>query len=895
MKPQLLAAPTIITCHNNADWDALASLIGLLLLYPEGVPVFPGSMDPSLNRFYNDTLSTQYPFAAVKDIDPASVNLVVAADTRQRSRLPHVQAFLDRGAQVHVWDHHPDADPSLQPVFERIERVGATCTLICRELQARDIIPSSRDATTLGLGIYGDTGALTFNSAGPEDFAAVAWLRAHGMDLPRVAELVHSDMTSLHVKALGALLDGAQHYDVGPCSLVLAEAAMDDCMGNVAVLAEKFMEMEPCDALFILGIMHDRIQVVARSRSESIDVGLICKTLGGGGHSCAASASIRNKPAAELKDLIFRRVFAQAHPDKTARDLMSAPAVGIDELQSIREAETIMNRYGLKAAPVFRTGTRQCIGCLECQTASKAIAHGLGNMPATEYMQRQVYTAQPGTSLQRLMDIILGARRRLVPVVENGNVIGVVTRTDLINMFVEEPGRIPLHTPRTARENNLAGTLRAHLPSGILNLLHTAGSLGDRLGVNVYAVGGLVRDLLLGRPAEDFDDVDLVVEGDGIAFGRKLAELLGGRVREHRAFMTALIIYKDAAGKEQRLDVATARLEYYQYPAALPTVELSSIKMDLFRRDFTINAMAVRLNEPKFGRLVDFFSGQHDVQHRIVRVIHSLSFVEDPTRIIRAARFEQRYGFHMGPATEKLVKNALSLQLIDKISGQRLLHELALIFNEAVPQAGLARLNELGVLEAVHPALKAGRERMELLGDLREVLDWHRLLYFKEAPDTTTVYLLALTSGAPSGAAPEICTRLGLAAGQREALLSLRENVRAVFSRLHAWQRRAGRTSELCDLLAPLPLEGLLYLMAKAHNTALGSAVSQYIYKWRQIKVDITGEDLRRMGLPPGPHYGEIMRLVLSARRDGSVETREAQLAMALGLVQATLRNMPNE
>ena len=420
----------------------------------------------------------------------------------------------------------------------------------------------------------------------------------------------------------------------------------------------------------------------------------------------------------------------QVNPNKQARDLMSSPAVGIEDRQTIREAEQLMNRYGLKAAPVFRAGTRHCIGYMECQTASKAIAHELGDMPVSEYMQRTILTVPPDAPLQRLMKIIVGAHQRLVPVVEKNEVIGVVTRTDLINMFVEDPSGVPIPVNTSARERNLAKLLSTRLPQPMLHMLHRAGELGDRLQVSVYAVGGFVRDIMLSRPAVEFDDVDLVVEGDGIAFARALAQELGGRVREHRTFMTALIIYHDENGEEQRLDVATARLEYYKYPAALPTVELSSIKMDLFRRDFTINAMALRLNKGQFGCLVDFFGGQSDIQRKTIRIIHALSFVEDPTRIIRAVRFEQRYGFHISTQGEKLIKNALSLNLVEKLSGARILHELNLIFREDEPETCLRRLNELGVLAAIHPSLVLNADKNELLDSLREVIDWYRLLYF---------------------------------------------------------------------------------------------------------------------------------------------------------------------
>lgn len=225
--------------------------------------------------------------------------------------------------------------------------------------------------------------------------------------------------------------------------------------------------------------------------------------------------------------------------------------------------------------------------------------------------------------------------------------------------------------------------------------------------------------------------------------------------------MTALIIYHDENGEEQRLDVATARLEYYKYPAALPTVELSSIKMDLFRRDFTINAMALRLNKGQFGCLVDFFGGQSDIQRKTIRIIHALSFVEDPTRIIRAVRFEQRYGFHISTQGEKLIKNALSLNLVEKLSGARILHELNLIFREDEPETCLRRLNELGVLAAIHPSLVLNADKNELLDSLREVIDWYRLLYFKETPELSTLYLMALCSAVPAIETADILHRLG--------------------------------------------------------------------------------------------------------------------------------------
>ncbi len=899
MKRVQIAAPVLITCHSNADWDALSSMIGLSLIYPDAYLIFPGSMEKPLLRFFDECARHLFAFKSPKDIDPDSVRLVVVADTRQYSRIPHMKEFLHRADVLfHVWDHHPEpeAGDAIKAAFVNCGFTGSNCTLVCRELESRRIPISCEMATILGLGVYGDTGAFTYASTTPDDYRAAAWLRERHMDLPFIADLVRHDLTTAHVKALNSLIDSAAVHEVNAYHVVMAEAATENFLEDFAYLTQKFMEMEPCHALFALANMDDKVQLVARSRVEAIDVGVICRHFGGGGHRFAASASVKGVPIPELRDAIFRQIYTQVHPDKCARELMSSPARGVEDGQSLREAENIMNRYGLKAAPVFRTGTRQCTGYIECQMASRAVAHGLGDMPISIYMHRNMLTVHPEAPLQRLIEIIVGARQRLVPVVDKNEVIGVVTRTDLINMFVEDPGRIPLPQPRK-RERNLSKLLHSRLPGQMISLLRLAGTLGDRLGVNVFAVGGFVRDVLLSRPAGKFDDVDLVVEGNGIVFASALAKELGGRVREHRAFMTALIIYQDFEGREQRLDVATARLEYYEYPAALPTVELSSIKMDLFRRDFTINAMAVRLNSASFGSLVDFFGGQGDIQRKIIRVIHALSFVEDPTRIIRAVRFEQRYGFRISIQGEKLIRNALSLDLVQRLSGSRILHELNLIFGEANPPACLDRLDSLGVLAGIHPVLALTRERKELLEALREVIDWYRMLYFQEEPSLSNMYLLALCSGETQQNTAEILERFGLTQTVSQSLLALRGSLYTKSNQIAVWEKERKKTgtaliSQFCALLAPLSLDGVLYLMARTPDKEIRGAVSQYIYKWRQIKADITGEDLKKLGLTPGPCYGDIMRKILAAKLDGQAPTRESQIDLARKLVSVCKSNI---
>ncbi len=386
-----------------------------------------------------------------------------------------------------------------------------------------------------------------------------------------------------------------------------------------------------------------------------------------------------------------------------------------------------------------------------------------------------------------------------------------------------------------------------------------------------------------------------MVEGNGIALAKALAAELNGRVREHQKFLTSVVIFHDSKGIESRIDVATARLEYYEYPAALPTVELSSIKMDLFRRDFTINALAVRLDSTPFGQLVDFFGGQRDIKERVIRVLHTLSFVEDPTRCLRAVRFEQRYKFRIGPGAEKLIKNALSLKLMDRLSGARLFNEYQHICDEEDPPACFSRLDELGILQAIAPQLGLTPNRRNLLHRLKEMLTWYRLLYFDETAQAWLVYFLGLNLNMNYADTSAHYLRLGLPQVKKAEILGQREQMRAVRGKLEAWQRQddmgTAKVSALCALLRPIALECLLYIMASTDNPGLQKNLSRYITQWRRERADIGGAELRRLGLAPGPLYGRILKAVLVAKLDGEAPNVESQLNLARRLAQNASEN----
>ncbi len=881
MKKEKIKANTIITCHMNADFDCISSMVAARKLYPGATLVFPGTQEQSMRDFFIQSASYILNFHTIKEIDIDSVNQVVICDTRQRSRVKHIEKILEKDSlDIHLYDHHPDSSDDIigSKVIKR--DWGATASILVSIIREKNIEINSEEATVIGMGIYEDTGSFLFSSTTHYDLIAAAWLRKKGMDVGLISDFMHKDLDAKQVSLLNTLLESIQTHNINGIEVHIAKISTDEYVKDFAVVVHKLIEMEGISLMFVLARMQDRIHVIARSKFPNVDVGKICSSLGGGGHPYAASATIKDKTLSQVEDELFGLLYSHINPEIKVSFLMSSPPICVNADETLTKAADIMTHYGLKAVPVLDVHDGRCIGILEHQIAEKASSHGLGNLPVTEYMRSNFSGVQSKDNLYKVMEIIIEQRQRLVPVIENNRVIGVVTRTDLINWMVEEPARIPeTFLPEKRQEKNIRSLMKNRLPSEIFSLLRLAGELAEEMGYNVYTVGGFVRDILLSRPNLD---IDLVVEGDGILFARRLAKKLGGRIRAHKKFSTAVVILPDG----KKIDVATARLEYYEHPAALPTVELSSIKLDLFRRDFTINALAIELNPGKFGRLVDFFGGQKDIKEKKIRVLHSLSFIEDPTRILRAIRFEQRYGFSLGVQTKKLIKNALKLDMLSKLSGSRIFHEIKLILEEEDPLVCLKRMDSFDLLYLIHPILKLNKKKKEVLEETKKVLDWYALLYTSPIPEKWLVYFLALTLESTEEDIISLGKRLNLSKTIKEHIVLIKSYLGEVRQKLYENQKTQGPLSEIYFILSPVPIEGILFIMASCKLEKVKKIISLYLSKLKDIRVEITGNDLKEMGIRPGPVYGQILKEVLRAKIDHPALHREAQLELARKLVE---------
>jgi tRNA nucleotidyltransferase (CCA-adding enzyme) len=343
--------------------------------------------------------------------------------------------------------------------------------------------------------------------------------------------------------------------------------------------------------------------------------------------------------------------------------------------------------------------------------------------------------------------------------------------------------------------------------------------------------------------------------------------MVGARIHTHEKFGTAVIIFPNGI----KIDVASARLEYYKFPAALPVVEMSSIKLDLYRRDFTINTLAIQLNPDKFGTLIDFFTARKDIKEKIIRVLHNLSFVEDPTRVFRAIRFEQRFGFTIGKLTISLISNAINMDFFRGLSGKRVFNELRLILEEENPVAAIVRLNDFDLLKVIHPSVEQDKVMIAMLNSIKKVLSWHDLLFLDESYKKWVVYFLALIHQCDSSRSHEICDRFELPPEYCKVFCVDRfEADQCIF-----WLENClpQPDSVLYRKLTGFKTELILYMMAAARQQKVKKAISHFFTKLRRIDITLKGRDLKKMGLEPGPVYRKVLQAVLDARLDGKLKT----------------------
>lgn len=893
----------LILTHENADFDAIASQLAAHKLYPKGVPLLPRRLNRNVQQFLNLYWSA-LPFVQPADWRKKRVEELVLVDTQT----PLSVRGVAKHPQVRVFDHHAGQPPRERWQYQ-VEPVGATTTLLVEHLQAAGLHLSVEEATLLLLGIHEDTGSLTYDTTTPRDARAAAWLLDQGAHLSVVRRFLNIPLTPEQQQLYDELLASVQWVPVGGRQIIIAAvrapAEFDD---EVSSIAHRLRDSLQPVALFVLVQIGQDVQVVARSSADAVDVSQVTTALGGGGHSRAAAALVPKHSLAAVERRIRELLHEVVQPLDQVAQIMSFGVQTITADMRVADAATLMQRFGYEGYPVLDESGERLVGLLTRRAVDRAINHDLARFSVRRVMKAGAVTVRPTDSIERVQELMLNEGWGQIPVVAddaqggNASLIGIVTRTDLLNYLFQPAQKTAVSDMRTM--------LAEKLPLAMWRMVLAVSAAADRLNMPLYFVGGLVRDLLLGLPPKD---LDMVVEGDAIELVNQLKQQYGGDVHTHRRFGTAkwftttdiwqavmranaddlteIIPEMDAPAANlptgslpPAIDFVTARTEFYREPSALPEVERGSIKLDLHRRDFTINTLALRLDGAHLGELLDFYGGQRDLQQRLVRVLHSISFVDDPTRMLRAARLEQRLGFAIEARTAELLQDALPM--LDRVTGDRIRHELELALREARPAQTLARLAELGILAQIHPQLvwpPATAVSFARVPPLLTDPAWKAALR-GESP--AFIYFALWLTGLPAATQAGVMARLRVRKSTREDV-----NAAARLMTLLHEKDGAALPGTVEKLLRPFPPRVLLVGRAAVGAGFVADLLEQYYRVWRHVKTAVNGDDLRAMGYKPGPHFATWLDALLAARLNGQVSSRQDELDLLPSII---LHNAPN-
>jgi tRNA nucleotidyltransferase (CCA-adding enzyme) len=929
----------LILCHTTADFDALGAAVGLTRLKLGAKVVLTGGAHPTVRDFlalHRD----QYALIERRAVNTEQIQSLLIVDTQKRDRLGKTADWLDlpQLQSIEVYDHHLDIPTDIIATTRHLEAVGATTTLIVEQLQKTEIQLTTAEANVMALGIHVDTGSLTFDQTTPRDAAALAWLMAQGANVKQISAYITPSLSPELQKLLTTALDNLHTLTHNGYSLTWVMLKTPQYLPGLSSLATRLLEISETDALLLAAEYSKRqggkvehnsrsyLTIIGRSRIEGTNLNQLFQPLGGGGHSQAAAVNLRDVNPSQIIEQLVTQLQGQIPQPPTARELMSSPVRTIRPTTTINEAQRILLRYGHSGLVVVDEQA-QLVGIISRRDIDLALHHGFGHAKVKGYMTKNIKTITPQTLLSEMQSLMVTYDIGRLPVVENGQLLGIVTRTDVLRQLYQKESeaslsnhQFPITNSQSPIPNHQLPITNYQLPitnyqlpitnyqlpitnyqsrlaPELWDLLTKAAQEAQQRGWHLYLVGGVVRDLLLAQSSDILllKDIDLVVDGfhnsADVGAGVMLAEALqknhpNARLDVHGAFQTAALLWhNDPVLGSLWIDIATARTEFYPYPAANPEVEASSIRQDLYRRDFTINAMAVRLTEAQSGSLalLDFFGGGLDLRSHLIRVLHPNSLIEDPTRIYRAVRFAVRLGFQIEPQTQDYIHYALESGVYERSLAEnskvpalqtRLKAELKLILQAPYWQESLQLLGRLGALRCIHPSLILDHS---LWWKVRLVDRWLRRFDPNQTLEHWQMRLEVIIAHLADTARSQVANQLQLPLDSIERLQQLSLAQTTVLESLAVLQQK----SEIVQLLRPYQLPTLI-LLAILSPRVVRRQLWQYFSNLADVQAPLNGNDLKQLGYKPGPQYREMLDALLAATLDQVIENRQEAIAFLL-------------
>ena len=886
----------LILCHQTADFDSLGAAVGLSLLKKGAKIVLTGGAHPTVDEFlalHRD----EFPLIELRSVTPEHIRSLYIPDTQKRDRLGKAANWFDLPniTQIEIFDHHQDLDSDIDGAIH-LEEVGAITTVIVELLQQAKITPTTSEATAMALGVHVDTGSLTYSQSTSRDARALAWLMEMGANVQTIAEYVEPGLSPELQTLLQQALSDLEVTEILGYKIASVLLKTKDFVRGLSSLTSRLIDLTESDAL-LLGHQYSRkdsqkLTVIGRSRIRETNLNQLF-TPYGGGHSQAASMTVvTDEPAAMFQQLV-RDLRSQIPEPPTARDLMSSPVRTIRPDTTIEQAQRILFRYGHSGLSVV-DATGKLTGIISRRDLDLALHHGFSHAPVKGYMTRNLKTIAPETTLPEIESLMVTYDVGRLPVLDEGELIGVVTRTDVLRQLHQNREELEPTNNKIPATSCLLPTLKNRLAEPIWQLLFYIATEAQNRGWNLYLVGGGVRDLLLIEDDEPLllQDIDLVVDGFHRAADDEAGVTLANTIQEkypqsrlsiHGEFQTAALLWhKDPILGNLWLDIATARTEFYPYPAANPEVEASSIRQDLYRRDFTINALAIRLTTPRKGEfsrkgdLLDFFGGLIDLRSRLIRVLHPNSFIEDPTRIYRAVRFAVRLQFTIESQTEEYIRYAINsgvyerLRLSDRASPAlttRLRAELKYILQADYWKPALKLLADLGALRCLHRDLQL---TPQLWWQIRYISRWLRYLDPEYKLQHWLIRLEILICALPVAEREIVALNLQLPKDSIQRVKQL-DSIEIVLTQKLPDCQLSSQIYRLLNSYKDLDL----ILLAARSDRENRQIIWQYLTRLSQVQPILNGNDLKKLGYKPSPQFKQMLDDLLAATLDNKITNRQ--------------------
>lgn len=864
----------LIVFPHNADLDHLGAARCLLLKNPDTQILHP----VRLRQNAWDTARRLNWFKTLKfsDLDFSSIKAVyLIGITHLKQNQEFIEAIEKHSPLIFLLSDRTASLPfSLEHEF--CDALSLTAWMVNRLCDARMKF-SQEDMQLFRLAVTEKTWAGLSARIKSEDHRAIAFLSRQPMPPGRIANTVvlgmHDGQQALYRQMLKSIEDIQSGY--WPVTLIAIKAG-NQIQDLEPIVDAIWSDISPPILLLIL-TFGNFTRVWCRSSLSQIDFRTIYQefrptrlrnwvhfTFTGAGHE-------------QNRSRVLRHLEDNLQPDLTAGDIMSASPQCIDWHADVRSAFATMLKFNIMSLIVMQND--KFAGIVTRRDLDRAWQMNLLDSEIGPYVPTNMPIVSSGTPVRVLKNLMVRYNLTRLPVLHGEEVVGIITTHELLRAL---PDNLPLphdflplaEQTSLPAPQEIEKLLKRVFSLRICHLLQQIGRFASKQSLSAFAVGGFVRDLLLER--SNFD-IDIVVIGDAIPFAAALSHELDGDYKVYDRFHTARIYLEDL-----KIDFSSARIEHYSNPGALPQIEFSGLSNDLYRRDFTINALALALNPERFLELKDFFGGYNDLINRHIKILHSFSFLEDPTRLFRAIRFAGRFNFTLEQDSQRAFELAINREAPEKLSLKRIGAEISRCLNEERPQQIVAELFSAGLMKYLSPEMVdadilPGRFKLT-----RSLL--RRFSRLDDEIDNEAVFWTGILSVIRKSSADKILDALGTPHSRRRLVLQALSAIQTIPAALT--KIKETDAVSLYYLLHEFSLEALLSLMAFALDKPNARKILHYILDLRDIKCEINGKDLIANGIKPGPHIRQIFRQIIERKLAGSNFTKQEELELATRLYQ---------